>query len=168
MSKIPVDITKTLGLNIKDLCPFSYAQLKSVDHSAHYVSHIMEYELPGDTCKNATFKDQQLPFKGATLKVNDLFNACTEKAPLTKKPNTLTECLIFVTIGSNIVDDGRKLEMKHHAKMYVGILSDNKVWYYSNDREKVIVDGMSKFQDIFNHSYKTHGTTVEFYYGKFF
>jgi hypothetical protein len=54
MSKIPTDLGRSLNKKISDLCPFSIAKKTSENHCAHYVSHMMGYELPGATCKNST------------------------------------------------------------------------------------------------------------------
>jgi hypothetical protein len=105
--------------------------------------------------------------KGASIRVNDLFSAAPVKGSLASKPAVLTECLIFVTIASNIKNVGNILVMGTHPKKHVGILSQGKVWNYSNTHHKVVADVLSLFQTKFSGAYKTTGTTVEFYYGKF-
>lgn len=167
MSMIPTDIERSLGMDISRICPFSIAKNNSENHCAHYVSHIMGYELPGATCKNATWGDKQKPAKGASIRVNDLFGAVPFTDPLANKPAALTECLIFVTLSSNIKTVGTKLVMGTHPKKHVGILSQGKVWNYSNTHNKVVADILALFQTKFSNAYKTAGTTVEFYYGKF-
>ena len=167
MSRIPTDIQRSLGMNIAKMCPFSIATNNSESHCAHYVSHIMGYELPGPTCKNATWADKRKPARGATIRVNDLFGAVSVKGPLANKPAALTECLVFVTLASNITTVGAKLSMGTHPRKHVGILSQGKVWNYSNTQNKVVADALSLFQTTFANAYKTAGTTVEFYYGEF-
>jgi hypothetical protein len=167
MSKIPTDIGQSLGNEISDLCPFSMANDKSKNHCAHYVSHIMGYELPGVTCKNATWADKQQEARGATIRVNDLFAASSETGALSKKPTTLQECLVFVTISTNMKNFANKLKMNNHPKKHVGILTDGKVWNYSNSQNKVVADSLTSFKTKFTHAYLTAGATVEFYYGKF-
>lgn len=167
MSNIPTDIKRSLGMNISKICPFSIAKNNSENHCAHYVSHIMGYELPGATCKNTTWADKQKPAKGATIRVNDLFSATPTTDLLANKPAALTECLIFVTLSSNIKKAGCALEMGTHPKKHIGILSQGKVWNYSNTHNKVAADILALFQANFSNAYKTTGNTVEFYYGKF-
>jgi hypothetical protein len=167
MSKVPANLSASLGKKIGDLCPFSIAADNSQNHCAHYVSHMMGYELPGPTCKNATWTDKQKADKGATIRVNDLFNACQAKGLLSSKPATLTECLIFVTVNTNIAKAGQQLKMNTHPKKHVGILFQGKVWNYSNSQRKVVADAISAFQGKFSQVYKTAGATVEFYYGSF-
>ncbi|HEY5604372.1 MAG TPA: hypothetical protein VIM41_14825 [Gammaproteobacteria bacterium] len=167
MSKIPTDIRRSMGMHISKICPFSIAKNNAENHCAHYVSHIMGYELPGASCKNATWADKQNAAKGATIRVNDLFNSALVTGALANKPAALTECLIFVTLASNIKKVGPKLVMGTHPKKHVGILSQGKVWNYSNSKNIVAADILSLFQTKFTNAYKTSGTTVEFYYGKF-
>ena len=59
MSLIPTDIKRSMGMHISKICPFSIAKNNSENHCAHYVSHMMGYELQGPTCKNATWADKQ-------------------------------------------------------------------------------------------------------------
>ena len=167
MSKIPTDIKKSLGKNINKMCPFSIAKNNSENHCAHYVSHVMSYELLGATCKNTTWADKQKKAKGATIRVNDLFSASPVTDLLSNKPAALMECLIFVTLSSNVKKVGGALEMGTHPKKHVGILSQGKVWNYSNTHNKVVADILALFQTKFSNSYKTTGNTVEFYYSKF-
>lgn len=167
MSNIPTAIARSLGMNISRICPFSIAKNHAENHCAHYVSHIMGYELAGPTCKNATWADKQNPAKGATIRVNDLFAAVPVTGPLANKPAALTECLIFVTLSSNMRAFGPKLVMGTHPRKHVGILSQGMVYNYSNTHNIVVADVLALFKTKFSNAYKTAGTTVEFYYGKF-
>jgi len=166
MKKIPADLANSLGKNIKDYCAFSIGVDNSENHCAHYVSHIMKYELAGATCKNATWADKQKADKGVTIRVNDLFSASPEKGLLPNKAAAITECLVFVTLASNVKTVGQNLVMETHPRKHVGILSQGKVWNYSNTRNMVVADLLPIFQAKFSSAYKTTGTSVEFYYGK--
>lgn len=127
----------------------------------------MGYELPGPTCKNFTWADKQKSEKGATLRVDDLFKASKETGLLKDKPAAQTECLIFVSLASNMRKVGNKLVMGNHPRKHIGILSQGKVWNYSNTNRKVVADQLAVFESKFTAAYATSGTTVEFYYGKF-
>lgn len=65
-----------LDKSINELCPFSIGKDNSQNHCAHFVSHVMGYDF-AETCKNFTTKDKQTTGsdKGATLRVNVIFNA---------------------------------------------------------------------------------------------
>ncbi len=166
MKKIPDDLPKSLGKKIMNYCAFSIGKNNSENHCAHYVSHIMDYELAGATCKNATWADKQKSEKGATIRVNDLFSASPEKGLLSNKPAAVVECLIFVTLASNVKSVGKNLVMETHPRKHVGILSQGRVWNYSNTQNMVVADLLPVFKAKFSNAYKTTGTTVEFYYGK--
>ena len=167
MSKIPTDLGRSLGKSIKDICPFSLGKMNNQNHCAHYVSHIMGYEFPGPTCKNFTWADKQKATRGATIRVDDIFKNCTTTGLLSNKPAAITECLIFVTLASNITTAGTKLVMGNNPKKHIGILSKGSVWNYSNTNNKVVSDLTANFISKFTRFYNTAGTTVEFYYGKF-
>lgn len=167
MSKVPTDLKQSLGKKISDLCPFSIGKNSSQNHCAHYVSHVMGYELPGATCKNFTWADKQKPDKGATIRVDDIFKKCSETGLLASKPAALTECLVFVTLASNVTKTGGKLTMGNNPRKHIGILTQGNVWNYSNTNNKVVSDLLANFTSKFSNAYKTSGTSVEFYYGKF-
>lgn len=166
MSTVPQSIKSSLNKPISHLCPFSLGRDNHQNHCAHFVSHVMGYEW-GNTCKNHTWADKQKPGKGAVIRVNEIFNKCLEKEPLSAKPAALMECLIFVTISTNMGKAGNKLVMGAQAKKHIGILYQGKVWNYSNSHDKVVADLPEVFKTKFTHAYNTPGATVEFYYGKF-
>jgi len=167
MPNIPTDIGRSLNKDISALCPFSIGKNRSQNHCAHYVSHMMSYELAGPTCKNFTWADKQKPAKGATIRVDDLFSKSAETGLLTNKPAALIECLIFVTLDSNVKKVGNKLVMGNHPRKHIGILSQGKVWNYSNTNNRVVSDLLAFFKSKFSNAYKTTESNVEFYYGKF-
>ena len=49
MSKVPADIQTNLNKHISHLCPFSIGTLNGQSHCAHFVSHVMGYNLAGPT-----------------------------------------------------------------------------------------------------------------------
>lgn len=167
MSGIPAELSESHGKNISELCPFSIAEDSRQNHCAHYVSHMMGYELPGATCKNFTWDDRQRPESGATLRVDDVFKSSPETGQWADKPITLKECLIFVTLASNMSNIGGKLQMGNHPRKHIGILTNGEVWHYSNTNNRVVSHSLEHFKSTFRSVYATSGTTVEFYYGKF-
>lgn len=166
MPQVPQTISSNLNKPISYLCPFSLGHDNSKNHCAHFVSHVMGYEW-GNTCKNNSWTDKQKPDKGAVIRVNEVFNKCPETGKLSAKPVSLTECLIFVTVSTNMGTMGNKLVMGAHPKKHIGILHKGKVWNYSNSHDKVVADFLEAFKTKFTHTYGTPGATVEFYYGKF-
>lgn len=128
---------------------------------------MMSYEFHGPTCKNFAWADKQKSAKGATIRVDDIFKKCTTTGVLSSKPAALTECLIFVTLASNVKKVGAIYAMGNNPKKHIGILSHGKIWHYSNTNNKVVSDLQTSFISKFSNAYKTDGTTVEFYYGNF-
>ena len=167
MSKIPTDLNRSLNMHISKICPFTLGTNDSENHCAHYVCHMMGYQFPGTTCKNMTWAEKKTVPRGATIRVNDLFNTLKMTGSLSAKPNTLTECLIFVTLSSNIQQSGGSLRMGSQRKKHVGILTQGKVWNYSNSNNKVAADSLNLFESKFSSTYKAPNSSVEFYYGEF-
>ena len=128
---------------------------------------MMGYEFPGPTCKNFTWADKQKNEKGATIRVDDIFKRCQTTGLLSSKPSTLNECLVFVTLASNMSKVGNKLVMGNNPRKHIGILHQGKVWNYSNTKNTVLSDLENAFISKFKSAYKKSGTTVEFYYGTF-
>ncbi len=155
-----------LGKNIGDICSFSIGKDNSKNHCAHFVGHVMGYEF-AETCKNFTFKDRQASGKGATIRVEKIFNSCTERGPWTDRPAHLASCLIFVTISSNVTHVGNEVAMRTAPQKHVGIFSGGLVWNYSNTQKKVVAESELIFIDKFTRVYAIPGQTVEFYYGSF-
>lgn len=167
MPTAPANLSESLDKSISDICSFSIAKDSKQNHCAHYVSHMMSYELKGATCKNFTWDDKQKEDSGATLRVDDIFASSPETGLYNKKPSCLTECLVFVTLASNVKKVGNRLQMGNQPKKHIGILKDGIVWHYSNSKNKVLSDSIATFKNTFSSAYSTAGTTVEFYYGKF-
>ena len=124
----------------------------------------MNWAQPARTIFWRKNKNQE---KVRTLRVDELFKDSPETGILTDKPTVLSECLVFVTLSTNMLKAGNKLIMGNHPTKHVGILYQGKVWNYSNSHNKVVADPLETFKMKFTHAYKTSGATVEFYYGKF-
>ena len=86
---------------------------------------------------------------------------------MANKPTSLTECLLFVTLSTNVKEVEAKLVMGNQPKKHIGILTNGKVWHYGNTNNMVVADTLVVFKNKFSNVYKTKGATVEFYYGKF-
>ncbi|WP_417581241.1 hypothetical protein [Nitrincola sp.] len=167
MTEISARLIDSQGKTISELCPFSIAEDSNQNHCAHFVSHIMNYELQGATCKNFTWSDKQRDEKGASLRVDDVFKNSPKTGRWADKSATLTKCLIFVTLASNIREVGGRLQMGNHPRKHIGILTSGRVWHYSNTTNRVVSHPLVHFKNTFSSIYTTADTTVEFYYGKF-
>jgi len=163
----PENISQNLGHHISYLCKASLGTEDKKNHCAHFVSHVMEYELSGTTCKNLTLEDKKTVEKGATIRVNDIFNKTLSNSLWDSRPGCISSCLMFVTISSNVIKNGARLIMKNHRKKHIGIVHQGKVWNYSNSKNKVVADTVEEFIRKYKHAYITAGSTVNFYYGRF-
>ena len=127
----------------------------------------MGYEL-GATCKNQTLADRSRIPRGASLRVNELFNRSPKRGTLAAKPAALTEYLLFATVASNVAVQAGRLQLGTHPSKHVGIVSAGLVWHlawhYSNTGNKVVKDSISTFQSKFTAVY---GNTADYYYGEF-
>ena len=126
------ELDKWLGKNIKDICECEFIN-NNVNHCAHFVAHALQFTF-GYTCRQQTGKGGT----GATIRVNEIFNRCTDVGLWDKRPTQLdqTGCLIFVT-GRNNVSLETKF-MTDHPKKHIGIYHDGSIWHYSNSKDKVI------------------------------
>ncbi len=118
----------------------------------------MGYDFPGPNCKNFTWADKQKSARGATIRVDDIFKKCTTTGLLSSKPAAITECLVFVTLASNIKQVGTTFVMGNNPKKHIGILSQGNIWNYSNTNNKVVSDPQASFISKFTSAYKTTGT----------
>ena len=167
MRTSPPSLTGYLGKKIDQICQRSIVLDKSANHCAHFVSHIMEYDSLPHTCRNQSDADKLLPGKGAALRVNEIFNASPEVGPWADRPLSLTSCLIFATISSNMRECGNALAMDEHPKKHVGIYQEGVVWHYGLSRYGVVKDPEKMFIVKYKHEYITAGNTVKFFYGRF-
>ncbi len=112
-------------------------------------------------------RQKQTIKEGATIRVDDIFNKTLTNGLWGSKPSHINSCLIFVTISSNVINNGGNLIMRNHKKKHIGIVHQGKVWNYSNSEDKVVADTVRRFIRKFKHAYNTAGSTVNFYYGRF-
>ncbi|MCW7538400.1 hypothetical protein OOT46_11170 [Aquabacterium sp. A7-Y] len=159
-------LNEVLGKHISHLCPFSLGQMNGENHCAHFVSHMLGYEF-AETCKNLKFTDKKRSERGATIRVNSLFNAASHTGQWDDKPLHLSSCLLYVTLSSNITQAGHRIMMGTQRQKHIGIFIDGRVWHYSNLSDKITVDPLPDFVRKFTHAYRTAGSTVQFFYGDF-
>jgi hypothetical protein len=77
---------------------------------------MMGYEFPGPTCQNFTWADKQMTEKEATIRIDDIFKKCTKTGLLSAKPTSVDECLIFVTLASNVTNIKGNIIMGNNPK----------------------------------------------------
>ncbi|WP_370053689.1 hypothetical protein [Neptunomonas sp.] len=169
-SLVPTNLDTLVGDHISTLCPHSIAKEDSENHCAHFVSHIMGYNVGVASCKNKTWADKKMAStEGATIRVDDLFNSSLAglKGDWDSKPKSLTECLIYVTQESNITRNATSLRMGDGRKKHVGIYTNGRVYHYGNTNNEITCDLPDKFISKFTRVYGGGNKKVFFFYSWF-
>lgn len=150
------DLSVHEGKTIADFCEVGYTD-GSLNHCAHWVSHVLGYAYD-TTCRNMkTPKDKSA--KGAMIRVHEVFARCPEVGNWSDKPTNLTWCLAFVTAKNNV--DVSKKKMANVPKKHIGIFDGTNVWHYSNTKDKVVKVSPADFQKHYS------GSDIAVFYGKF-
>ncbi|WP_075179595.1 hypothetical protein [Neptunomonas phycophila] len=168
-SLVPTNLDTLVGDHISTLCPHSIGKRDKDNHCAHFVSHIMGYNVGVANCKNYTWSDKQLDTTGVTIRVDDLFNSSLSnlKGDWANKPKSLTECLIYVTRESNITRNATSIRMGSNSVKHVGVFTNGKVYHYGNTKEEITCDLPEKFISKFTQSYGGNSKKVSFFYSWF-
>lgn len=166
MIKTSVPLADAVGKHISHFCSFSLGKENDKNHCAHLVSHLLGYEFAA-TCKNRTWDEKQEPQKGASIRVNEIFEKSGDTGQWADRPPHLCACLIFVTRASNMSTAGHRLKMGSDEVKHVGIFINGMVWHYSNGSDAVVADTEQSFMAKFNSAYRRSGDPVEYFYGAF-
>ena len=144
-----------LGKTISEICACKYTAA-NVNHCAHFVSHVTKYQF-GYTCFSQTGKGDKT--KKANIRVQEIFPKCKSVGKWANKPATLTSGLVFITHKNNV--KLAKKEMINVPEKHIGIFIGDKIWHYSNSKDKVVTQTPEQF----SHHYPGAGITM--YYGEF-
>jgi hypothetical protein len=145
-----------VGSNITEICDRGYtAEDGSANHCAHFVSHVIGLSI-ATTC---AFHHNV----GATIRVNEMYNACARKGPWATRPDDLRDAaLIFFTQDGNMFHDG---SMGTSSRKHVGFWVNSRVYDYSTDNRRVMretLDGILARLDTAYHS-ATNGSVRAFF-----
>lgn len=149
----PKDISKEfldeyVGKKIEDICGIFGKTGDDQNHCAHFVSHVLGFRI-GQLCNGMKYETRHDNDSGRTIRVNDLFNNCSERGYWTNKPNDLDSCLIFAVLKSEITDKSGILTIGTHPRKHVGIYHKGNTYNYGNTKDKVRVDGVVHFQSLY-------------------
>ncbi|MBW6400697.1 hypothetical protein KPL78_22750 [Roseomonas sp. HJA6] len=145
------------GKNIALICDSGLTDA-SLNHCAHFVCHALDVGI-GMKCGDMTFKTRG---KGASIRVDDVFNYCILRGEWDDKNSSMESCLIFVTPENNVKSKTDHLIMGNISKKHIGIHLNGKVWHYSNGKDKVICESVADFK---NRFYRNYGSDIGLYYG---
>lgn len=122
-------LNQRVGQPIDSICPNGYANSDD-NHCAHYVSHVLCFDF-GTTCLSMV--NGKGP--GANIRVQQLFEKCPQVGRWEDRPDTVHQCLVFVTDASNVHLSQKKID--NVPKKHVGIYFAGKIWNYSNSHGEV-------------------------------
>jgi hypothetical protein len=148
-----------VGKNISLICDHHYiSESDHTNHCAHFLGHVLGLTF-GLTCGDMTDARHQ----GGTLRVNDIYNRCTDRGLWSNKPTPLIYCLIFATHTSNI--SGGNMGM--HSHKHVGIWRYPYVYNYSTMARQVLKEEVPAFLVRLSGVYDPANTNpVQLYYGR--
>jgi hypothetical protein len=140
-----------LGQHIRTICSASIVNDPAQNHCTHFVAHMLGYTL-GVTCNTIAAADRQL--QGASIRVNELFNATEFRWPWNVGDLVEGACLAFATIRSNVNEPpyGKPI-MGSNGHKHVGIYSAGCVWHYSTASGKVRRDPPERFKAYMRSAY---------------
>ena len=152
------DLDTKVGKTISDFC--SVMTGASINHCAHFVSHALGITT-GMVCGSMAYATRGT---GASIRVNEVFNHCTDRGAWSALPAGYNACLIFVTLTSNVsTAAGSTLPvMGTHPKKHIGVHLGGNVWHYSNGTDLVVCETVAKFETRFQGAY---GPNISLYYG---
>jgi hypothetical protein len=137
MPLLLTDLKGFEGKTIKDICDSAYHN-NADNHCAHFVSHVLDLTF-GFTCKNMTGKGT----RGVNIRVHEIFPRCPKVGKWADRPVTLSPCLAFVTLASNVTVS--KKHMDNVPKKHIGIYHSGNIWHYSNLKDKVVMQTPEQF-----------------------
>jgi hypothetical protein len=153
----PKDLDAKAGKTITDFC--SVLTAADLNHCAHFVSHALDITV-GMRCGNMRWATRGT---GVSIRVDEIFNYCTDRGPWASLPNTHNACLIFVTLAGNVTTSAGGLPtMGDQPRKHIGIHISGHVWHYSNGQDFVIRETVSAFETRFRGTY---GTNIALFYG---
>lgn len=169
-----------VGKSVESFCPFGFGRIGNdgENHCAHFVSHALNIHV-GTLCTGllpwkvgvndqkfrrsasgnraagmfATDEGRLSDFKGATVRVNDLYNSIDpeEKGDWNKRLDLKADCLMFVTTPKNVSED--RVTMGGSKLKHVGIHTGGLIYNYGNRKDAVVDDLVEVFIKKFQHEY---------------
>lgn len=124
-----------VGHSIAEICPYGYHS-SADNHCAHFVAHALQMGF-GLTCGN-----MQGGGGGANLRVQEIFRQCDSRREILVCPSR-GQGLIFVSGERSF--SGTPARIANVPRKHIGILSNGKVWHYSNSRRRVITQTPAEF-----------------------
>jgi hypothetical protein len=152
-----LNLDSYLGKTVDDICGKYGGVGDTINHCAHFVSHVLKLRIPGAAlCSNVGDDDDVVnPNKwkyaerhdGFCVRVNQVFNSCNNRMRYDFQTANGT-FLIVATLEGNI-EKGSPLTIGSSSKKHIGFLVGTQVYHYSNlaANDKVIKQPTSEFKN---------------------
>lgn len=152
LDALETDLDGYLGKDIKDICDTGY-DASNVNHCAHFVGHAMGIKT-GLVCGSMKWDTRG---KGASLRVNEIYNAAKTRGTWSSKPMSMKLGLAYVTPSGNMNGD----TMGQSSLKHVGVFIRESIWHYSNTGDKVVKHAPTAWHNLFKGVY---GSSTQMYY----
>lgn len=156
------------GRSMADICPNGFTKVEpGKSHCAHFVSHVLGVTT-GGTCH--MMGGPRVSW-GASMRVNELFEACPTRGFWQDKPPALVTCLVFVLLHqytkagawrSVMSRDGQRM-VGYVRSRHVGIHHEGQVWHFRNGKNQVVNQPLA----VFRKRYSPNREPCDLLYGSF-
>jgi hypothetical protein len=151
---VPIaELESKVNKNIAAICNFGFiSEAGHTNHCAHFVAHLLNLKI-GAKCAPG----------GVSIRVNEIYNRCSQRGAFGNLPSPVNYCLIFATQSSNMAQNGT---MMNGPRKHMGIYADPNVYDYSTMNHKVLRETVAEFQARLEGVYNAGGTNpVLLFYG---
>ncbi|MEM7423581.1 MAG: hypothetical protein AAF334_07640 [Pseudomonadota bacterium] len=142
--------------DIKDICDTGF-DAANHNHCAHFVSHAMDIKT-GLVCGSMAYATRG---QGTSIRVNEIYNSCSERGLWSAKPHGKKMGLAYVTLPGNVDRSG---DMGSNPKKHIGVFVNDTIWHYSNGQDKVVTHSPTDWHTRFRGVY---GSSTQMYYSNF-
>ncbi|MCV0396249.1 MAG: hypothetical protein K5872_04255 [Rhizobiaceae bacterium] len=136
-----------LGQTVTDYCGKYGSVGDTINHCAHFVSHVLDLRIPGAAlCSNVgnstyTYEERR---NGVCVRVNQVYNSCNGRAAFDAAVTCHTPRIIVATIADNVRGDNPPV-VGDHPRKHIGFLLGTNVYHYSNTRDAVVCQPVGEF-----------------------
>lgn len=139
-----------LGQSVVDFCGKYGSIGDSVNHCAHFVSHLLRMRIPGAAlCSNVgggstwTFAERR---QGYCVRVDQIFNSCRNRARWNDNSIPSVPFFVIATIEAN-VESADPLTIGSMERKHIGIYAGGMIYNYGNTQDKVRKVSVATFKN---------------------
>lgn len=144
-----VTLDAYLGQSVTDFCG-KYGEVgDSMNHCAHFVAHVLSLRVVGAAlCSNVGGSNYPASQRGQgfCIRVNEIFNICSNPARVKLASQPTTKCFIVATTEGNIIRES-PIAIGDHPKKHIGIFMDGNVYNFSNTKDAVVKVSLGHFKN---------------------